>query len=69
VAGLAAATVWAQDNAALRKNLETRLPQLGKIDEVSKTPVNGLLEVRVGQEIYYADPEGNYLCLHEQADA
>ena len=52
---------WAQE-ATIRKNLAERIPQLGKIDEVSKSPMSGLFEVRVnGADIYYTDAEGNYL--------
>ena len=51
---------WAQD-ALIRKNLSERLPNLPKIDEISKTPIPGLYEVRIGQEILYADEQGNYL--------
>jgi thiol:disulfide interchange protein DsbC len=51
--------------AAIRKNLAERLPQLGKIDEVSKTPMPGLFEIRVGTEVLYSDAEGNFL-LHGQ---
>lgn len=48
--------------AAIRKNLTERLPQLPAINEVSKTPIPGLYEVRVNDnEIYYSDAEGNYL--------
>lgn len=48
--------------ATIRKNLGERLPQLQKIDEVSKSPMPGLFEVRVnGTEIFYSDAEGNYL--------
>ena len=48
--------------AAIRKNLAERLPQLQSIDEVSKTPINGLYEIRVnGTDIFYTDAEGNYL--------
>ena len=58
---LAGTGVWAQE-ASIRKNLAERVPQLQKIDEVSKTPINGLYEVRVnGSEIYYTDAEANYL--------
>src|SRR5438132_7051821 len=49
------------DEAAARKNLEARLPMLGKIDEVTKSPMAGLLEVRVGTDIYYTDGDGNFL--------
>ncbi len=48
--------------AAIRKNLGERIPQLQKIDEVSKSPMPGLFEIRVNSsEIYYTDAEGNYL--------
>ena len=57
---LSAPAAWAQE-ALIRKNLSERLPNLPKIDEVSKTPVPGLYEVRIGQEILYADEQGNYL--------
>jgi thiol:disulfide interchange protein DsbC len=48
--------------AAIRKNLAERVPQLKNIDEVSKSPMPGLFEVRVnGMDIFYTDAEGNYL--------
>ena len=57
---LAGNAAWAQD-ALIRKNLGERLPNLPKIDEISKTPVPGLYEVRIGTEIMYSDEQGNYL--------
>ncbi|MGL6110308.1 MAG: DsbC family protein, partial [Rubrivivax sp.] len=51
---------WAQE-ALIRKNLAERLPQFPKIDEISKTPIPGLFEVRIGHEILYSDEQGNYL--------
>jgi len=58
---LLGASAFAQE-AAIRKNLAERLPNLPKIDEVSKTPMPGLYEVRVnGADIFYTDAEGNYL--------
>lgn len=51
----------AQD-AAIRKNLTERLPNLPAIDEISKTAMPGLFEVRVnGTEIFYTDAEGQFL--------
>ncbi len=48
--------------AAIRKNLPARLPQLKSIDEVRPAAMPGLFEVRVnGTEIYYSDAQGNYL--------
>lgn len=49
------------DEAAIRKNLAERLPNFPKIDEVSKTPIPGLYEVRMGTDILYADENGNHL--------
>ena len=48
-------------DAQLRKNLEQRLPSIGKVDEVARTPIQGVYEVRVGTDIFYSDAEGNYL--------
>jgi thiol:disulfide interchange protein DsbC len=47
--------------AAIRKNLAERLPQLPKIDEVSKTPVPGLWEVRIGTDVIYTDERGDFI--------
>ena len=48
--------------AAIRKNLGERIPQLQKIDEVNKSAMPGLYEVRVnGIDILYTDAEGNFL--------
>jgi len=47
--------------ATIRKNLGERVPQLAKIDEISKTAMQGLYEVRVGNDLFYTDAEGNFL--------
>ena len=48
--------------AQIRKNLSERVPQMPRIEEVSRTPMPGLYEVRLStNEIYYSDAEGNYL--------
>jgi thiol:disulfide interchange protein DsbC len=47
--------------AVIRKNLTERLPDLPKIDEISKTTVPGLYEVRMGTEIVYTDEHGDYV--------
>lgn len=58
---VASLSAFAQE-AAIRKNLAERLPQLEKIDEISKSPMPGLYELRVnGSEIFYTDAEGNFL--------
>ena len=55
-----AAPALAQE-AVIRKNLAERLPNFPKIDEVIKSPIPGLYEVRVGNEIFYADEQGNHI--------
>lgn len=47
--------------ATIRKALTERIPGLTGIDEISKSPMPGLFEVRIGNDIFYTDPEGNYL--------
>ncbi len=47
--------------AAIRKNIAERLPDFPKIDEVTKTPIPGLYELRIGSEVLYTDEQGNYL--------
>jgi len=49
------------DEAAIRKNLAERMPGLPKIDEVSKTPIAGLYEVRIGTDILYTDELANHI--------
>ena len=73
--GLVAGVVHAQaptqananaETAQLRKTIEQRLPAIGKIDEVRRSPIAGLFEVRVGSDLYYADAEGNNLIISGQ---
>ena len=48
--------------AVIRKNMAERVPQLRQIDEISKTGIPGLFEIRVnGTDIYYTDAQANYL--------
>ena len=49
------------DEAAIRKNLAERLPTMPKIDEVNKTAIPGLYEVRLGTELIYSDETGNHI--------
>lgn len=65
--GLAASPAWA-DEAAIRKNLAERMPNLPKIDEIQKAPVPGLYEVRIGTDLLYTDEDGNYLIQGEFFD-
>ncbi|MFM8900360.1 MAG: DsbC family protein [Burkholderiales bacterium] len=56
----AQAVAWAQE-ATIRKNLGARNPRWAQIDEVNKTPLPGLYEVRVGETLLYVDEQANYV--------
>ena len=57
------------EEALIRKNLKERMPHIQPIDEVRRTPMNGLFELRVdGTEIYYTDATGSYLLQGQLID-
>lgn len=60
VLAVASLPLAAQEDV-IRKNLAERLPQMPKIDEVSKTAIPGVYEVRMGTELLYSDESGNHL--------
>ena len=47
--------------AAIRKNLADRLPNFPKIDEITKTAIPGLYEIRIGTDILYSDEQGDHI--------
>ncbi len=51
----------AAEEAAIRKNLAERLPGFPKIDEITKTAIPGIYEVRFGSEVVYTDEHGDHL--------
>jgi len=68
--GLASALpLLAQANeAVIRKSLSEKLAGLPKIEEVRPSSMAGLWEVRIGNEVRYTDPAGNYLIEGELID-
>ena len=52
--------VWA-DEASIRKNLTERLPNFPAIDEVTKTAIPGIYELRIGNDILYTDENGHHV--------
>jgi thiol:disulfide interchange protein DsbC len=56
------------EEAAIRKNLPERLPNFPRIDEVSKTPIPGLYEVRFGNQVVYSDEQGDHIIQGEVID-
>jgi thiol:disulfide interchange protein DsbC len=70
VAALVACNSLLAQEAVLRKNLAERLPNLPKIDEVTKSQIPGLYEVRYGgTEILYSDEKGDYILTGSMVDA
>ena len=67
VLALAGASSFAQE-AAIRKNLGSRLPEFQKIDEVTKTEMPGIFEVRVDNDLFYTDASGSYLIQGHMID-
>lgn len=62
IAILAASFPAAAQEAAIRENLKASLPQFPPIQEVSKTSMPGLYEVRVNDtDIFYSDAKGEFL--------
>ena len=55
--------------ANIKKNLSERLPSMPRVEEVKRTPMTGLYEVRTeSNEIYYTDADANYLIQGELID-
>lgn len=71
LAALAALSLGAlAQEAAIRKALIERLPNLPNIEEVTKTPVPGIWEVRLaGNRLLYSDNSGNYIFQGALIDA
>ena len=67
---LSSGVVFAQgEEALIRKNLKERMPHIQPIDEIRRTPMAGLFELRVdGTEIYYTDASGSYLIQGQLID-
>jgi thiol:disulfide interchange protein DsbC len=66
---LACAAAWS-DEAAIRKTWAQQHPAGPAIDEISKTPIAGLYELRIGKDILYSDEQGVYQIYpsHERVD-
>lgn len=60
-AGMALLAAAAAQEAVIRRNLADRLPQMPRIDEVTKTAIPGIYEIRIGTDIYYSDEKGDYI--------
>lgn len=45
----------------IRQSLQSKFPNIGKIEHIKKTPYGGLYEVVIGEQLIYADEKGQYL--------
>ena len=69
-APLAMAQLSPAQDALIRKNLAERLPSLPKIEEINKTPMTNVYEVRMnGADLLYTDGEGNFILEGNLIDA
>jgi thiol:disulfide interchange protein DsbC len=61
VLALALAPLAFADEAAIRKNISERVPNFPPIDEITKTAVPGIYEIRIGTDILYTDEQGDHV--------
>lgn len=54
--------------AAIKRSLKERVPNIGEIDEINRTPLPGIYEVRVDTDLFYSDAEGNFLFTGDLID-
>jgi len=47
--------------AAIKQKLAQRLPDLPPVDSARTSPINGLIELKAGSNVFYADAAGEYL--------
>lgn len=45
----------------IRQSLQSKFPNIGKLEHVVKTPYGGLYEIVVGDQLLYTDEQGQYL--------
>lgn len=45
----------------IRQSLQSKFPNIGKLEHVVKTPYGGLYEIVVGDQLLYTDAQGQYL--------
>ena len=56
------------NEAEIRKVLSERFPTIPRIDEITKGPMPGLWEVRLGSEVMYTDDKAQFLIQGEIID-
>ena len=46
---------------ALQQKLSQRLPSLPPVESARSTPMSGLIELKIGNSVFYSDATGEYL--------
>lgn len=68
LAGAASAADDAAVAATIRTTLAKRLPNLPHIDAITKSPIPGLWELRLGSQVIYSDAQGSFVVEGEIID-
>jgi thiol:disulfide interchange protein DsbC len=63
--GLCVGTIQAQSDQQIRSDLQKKVGSSTKIKSVSPSPIPGIYEVLVGNEIFYTDANSKYLIQGE----
>lgn len=58
----------AKSTEQLKSELAKEIPGVPKIDEVNKSPINGIYEVVVGRKVFYVTADGKYLIFGNIVD-
>ena len=58
---LAACSTAHAGEAEIRQSLQSKFPNIGKLEHIVKTPYSGLYEIVVGDQLLYTDEQGQYL--------
>lgn len=45
----------------IRQSMQSRFPNIGKLEHVAKTPYSGLYEIVIDGQLFYIDAQGQYL--------
>lgn len=66
VVALGPAFAQADPSAAIRKSVESWLNNRYQVDELRRTPLDGIWEVRIGHDLIYVDDKGHYAFIEGQ---
>lgn len=58
---LVVASVAHAGESEIRASLQSKFPNIGKLEHIVKTPYAGLYEIVIGEQLLYTDEQGQYL--------